>query len=49
MVSYTTIEAQVVFEILLMLITGQLAIAGQFKREVHSWRIGLFLGSKEQR
>ena len=34
-VSYTTIEAQVVFEMLLALITGQLAIAGQLGSEVH--------------
>ena len=34
-VSYTTIEAQVVFKMLFVLITGQLAIAGQLEREVH--------------
>ena len=34
-VSYTTIETQVVFKILLVLITGQLAIAGQYEREVY--------------
>ena len=31
----TAIEAQVVFETLLALITSQLAIAGQLRREVH--------------
>jgi len=34
-VSYTTIEAQIVFETLLVLVTGQLAIAGQLGREVY--------------
>ena len=34
-VFYTTIEAQVVFEMLLTLVTGQLAIAGQLRREAH--------------
>ena len=28
-----------------MLITSQLAIASQFKKKVHLWRIRLFLGS----
>ena len=32
MVSYTTIKAQVVFEMLLALITGQLAVVGQLGR-----------------
>ena len=31
----TTIEVQIVFEIFLVLVTGQLAIAGQLGREVH--------------
>ena len=44
-VSYTTIEAQVVFK---MLITGQLAIVGQLGREVHLWRIQLFLGNRNE-
>ena len=35
-VSYTIIEAQIVFEMLLVLVTGQLAIVGQLGREVHS-------------
>jgi len=48
-VSYTTIEAQIVFEILFTLITGQLAIAGQLGREVHPWSIRLLLGSRGQR
>ena len=48
-VSYTTIEAQVVFEALLALVTSQLAITSQLGREVYLWRIGLFLGSRRQR
>jgi len=48
-VSYTTIEAQIVFETLLTLITGQLAIAGQLGREVHPQSIRLLLGSRRQR
>jgi len=48
-VSYTTIEAQVVFEMFLALVTNQLAIAGQLRREVHPQSIGLFLRSGEQR
>ena len=43
MVSYTTIEAQVVFEILLVLVTDQIAITSQLGREVHLQDIGLFL------
>ena len=35
MVFYTAIEAQIVFETFLVLVTGQLAIAGQLRREVH--------------
>jgi len=31
----TTIEAQIAFEMLLALITGQLAVAGQLERKVH--------------
>ena len=46
MVSYTTIEAQVVFEMLLVLITSQLAVAGQLGREVYLRSIRLFLGSR---
>ena len=45
-VSYTTIEAQIVFEILLVFVTGQLAIAGQLGKEVHLQSIGLLLGSR---
>jgi len=45
-VSCTAIEAQIVFEMLLALVVGQLAIAGQLGREVHLWSIGLLLGSK---
>ena len=49
MVSCTAIEAQIVFEALLALITGQLAIAGQLGREVHPWSIRLLLGSRGRR
>jgi len=48
-ISCTAIEAQIVFEILLVLITGQLAIAGQLGREVHLQRVRLLLGSGGQR
>jgi len=44
-VFYTAMEAQVVFEMLLVLVTGQLAITGQLGREVHLRNIGLLLGS----
>jgi len=46
-VSCTAIETQVVFETLLALVTGQLAIVGQLRREVHPQSVGLFLGSRE--
>ena len=49
MVSCTAIEAQIVFEMLLVLVTGQLAIAGQLGREVHSQSVELLLRSGEQR
>ena len=49
MVSCTTIEAQIVFETLLALITSQLAIAGQLGREVHPWSVRLLLGSGGRR
>ena len=45
MVFCTTIEAQIVFETLLALVAGQLAIAGQLGREVHLRSIRLLLGS----
>jgi len=45
-VSYTIIEAQIVFETLLVLVAGQLAIAGQLGKEVHSQSIRLLLGSR---
>jgi len=48
-VSYTVIEAQIVFEMLLVLVTGQLAITGQLGREVYLQSIGLLLGSGGQR
>jgi len=48
-VSCTAIEAQIVFETLLALIAGQLAIAGQLGREVYPWSIRLLLGSRGQR
>ena len=37
---------QLVFETLLVLVTGQLAIAGQLGREVHLQSIELLLGSR---
>jgi len=45
----TAIEAQIVFEMLLVLVTSQLAIAGQLGREVHPQSIGLLLESGGQR
>jgi len=36
MVFYTIIKAQIVFKMLLALVTGQLAIVGQLEREIHS-------------
>ena len=42
----TAIEAQVIFKMLLALVTGQLAIAGQLGREVHLWSIGLLFESR---
>ena len=48
-VSCTTIEAQIVFEMLLALVTGQLAIAGQLGREVHPQSVRLLLGSGGRR
>jgi len=45
----TAIKAQIVFEMLLVLITSQLAIAGQLGREVHPQSIGLLLESGGQR
>jgi len=47
-VSCTAIETQIVFEMLLALVAGQLAIAGQLGREVHLWSIGLLLGSRDR-
>ena len=49
MVSCTTIKVQIVFKMLLVLVTGQLAIAGQLEREVHPRSIGLLLRSGEWR
>ena len=46
MVFCTTIEAQVVFEMLLALVTGQLAVVSQLGREVYPQSIGLLLGSR---
>ena len=46
MVFYTVIEAQIVFEMLLALVAGQLSIAGQLGREVHSWSVRLLFGSR---
>jgi len=48
-VSCTAIEAQIVFETLLALVAGQLAIAGQLGREVHPWSIGFLLRSGGRR
>ena len=45
MVSCITIKAQIVFEMLLVLVTGQLSIAGQLGREVHLWSVRLLLES----
>jgi len=49
MVSCTAIEAQIVFEMLLALVAGQLAIAGQLRREVHPQSVRLLLGSRGRR
>ena len=49
MVFYIIIEVQVVFETLLTLVTGQLAIACQLGREVYLQSFGLLLGSRGQR
>ena len=35
MVSCTAIEAQIVFKTLFALVTGQLVVAGQLRKEVH--------------
>ena len=45
----TTIEAQIVFETLLVLVADQLAIASQLRREVYPWSIRLLLGSRRRR
>jgi len=44
-VSCTIIETQVIFEMLLVLVTSQLAIAGQLGREVYPQSIGLLFRS----
>ena len=49
MVSCTTIEAQIVFKMLLALVASQLSIAGQFGREVHLRSVRLLLGDGGQR
>ena len=49
MVFCTAIEAQIVFEMLLALVAGQLAIAGQLEREIHLQSIGLLFGSRGRR
>ena len=49
MVFYTTIEAQIVFKMLLVLVAGQLAIAGQLGREVHLQSVELLLRSRGRR
>jgi len=48
-VSCTTIEAQIVFEMLLALVASQLAITGQLGRKVHLRSIGLLFGSGGRR
>jgi len=48
-VSCITIKTYVVFETLLVLITGQFAVAGQLEREIYLQKIGLFLKSREWR
>jgi len=48
-VSCTAIEAQIVFEMLLVLVAGQLAIAGQLGRKIYLWSIGLLLRSGGRR
>jgi len=45
----TAIEAQIVFETLLAYVAGQLAIAGQLRREVYLRSIRLLLGSKRRK
>ena len=45
----TAIEAQIVFETLLALVAGQLAIVGQLGREVHPQSVWLLLGSGGRR
>jgi len=47
-VSCTAIEAQIVFEMLLALVAGQLAIVGQLGKEVHLWSIGCFLRAEDR-
>jgi len=49
MVSCTTIKAQIVFETLLTLVSGQLSITSQLGREVYLWSARLLLGSGGQR
>jgi len=46
-VSYTTIEIQILFETLLALITSQLAIIGQLGGEVHHEELDCFLGARD--
>jgi len=45
----TIIKAQIIFELLLVLITSQLAITGQLGREIYPWRIRFSLGNRGQR
>ena len=45
-VSCTTIEAQIVFKMLLALVAGQLSIAGQLGREVYPQSVRLLLRSR---
>jgi len=48
-VSCTIIEAQVIFKVLLMLITSQPAVVGQLGRKIYLQSTRLFLGSGGQR
>jgi len=45
-ISCTAIEIQVVFKMLLALVTGQLAIASQLGREVYPWSIRLLFENR---
>jgi len=46
-VFYTTIEIQIIFEMLLALIASQLAIIGQLGKKIYLEKIRLFLESRD--